>query len=150
MHYVELDMNNLKRWLSGTIGTSGGNAQNENGNGFIVYFSDRRNNKNPNAGVGVGKCGAIAAPCETGEYGWENMVNLADANGNTLTDFDPGEDVNGNGVVQDVYGETAVQRAGRRARSVRHRRAGHGQSHARERTRRSSRAPTASSISAAR
>ena len=112
MSYVELDMANLKKWLNGTTGASGGNAQNENGNGFIVYFSDRRNNKNPNGGVGPGKCGTITAPCETGEYGWENMVNLADANGTTLTDFDPGENVNGNKTAAGVAVQDTVRREG--------------------------------------
>ena len=40
----------------------------KNDNGFIVYFSDRRNNKN-----------SAATPVETGEYGWEDTVNLGNA-----------------------------------------------------------------------
>ena len=48
MHYVELDVNNLRRWLAGQFAgvgaPSGVNAKNENG--YIVYFSDRRDNKN--------------------------------------------------------------------------------------------------------
>ena len=48
MHYVELDVNNLRRWLAGQfagVGAPNGvNAKNENG--YIVYFSDRRGNKN--------------------------------------------------------------------------------------------------------
>ncbi len=66
MHYVELDVNNLRRWLLGQIGANGTNAKNENG--FIVYFSDRRNNKN-------------AAGQETGEYGWEDIANPGSAAG---------------------------------------------------------------------
>ena len=60
MHYVALDVNNLRRWYAGTIGTTGTVAKNDNG--YIVYFSDRRNNRNPTAG----QCGALAVPCESG------------------------------------------------------------------------------------
>src|SRR4029453_9227850 len=56
MHYVELDVNNLRRWLSGAIGNTANNsAACANGvgpnacpmdtTGFVVYFSDRRGNK---------------------------------------------------------------------------------------------------------
>ena len=62
IHYVELDVNNLRRWLAGIRAApfgapSGPLAKNDNG--YIIYFSDRRNNKN-----------AAATPVETGEYGW--------------------------------------------------------------------------------
>jgi hypothetical protein len=114
MNYISLDVANLKRWLAGTIGTSGTNAL--NANGFVVYFSDRRNNKcNPaNTGSSV-SCPAAAAPgVETGEYGFEDMVNPAVSTGvptdtNTL---EVGEDVNaptpvpvGYVPVQDIYGK---------------------------------------------
>ena len=66
IHYVELDVNNLRRWLAGQLvaapfgAPSGPLAKNDNG--YIVYFSDRRNNKN-----------AAAIPVETGEYGFEDV-----------------------------------------------------------------------------
>jgi hypothetical protein len=60
MHYVELDVNNLRRWLQGAIGLSGNNALNQNG--YVVYFSDRRKNRN---------LGGL----ETGELGFEDFVN---------------------------------------------------------------------------
>lgn len=60
MHYIEFDARNFTRWLNGQIGTSGANALNVNG--FVVYFSDRRGNRN-------------AAGQETGEYGFEDLVN---------------------------------------------------------------------------
>ena len=48
MHYVELDVNNLRRWLAGSLAAigapNGANAKNDNG--YILYFSDRRGNKN--------------------------------------------------------------------------------------------------------
>jgi hypothetical protein len=83
MHYVEIDVNNLRRWLAGTIGTTGNQVRNDNG--YILYFSDRRNNAN-------------ALGNETGEYGYEDIVNV---NGT----LDTGEDVNGNGTL-DTYGAT--------------------------------------------
>jgi hypothetical protein len=88
IHYVELDVRNLKRWLRGEIGASGTQARNDNG--FIVYFSDRRNNHN-------------LAGDETGEYGWEDVVNPATAAGTPNGTLDAGEDLNGNGVL-DTYG----------------------------------------------
>ena len=42
MYYIELDANNLARWLQGTIGVSGPLANNVGG--YEVYFSDRRGN----------------------------------------------------------------------------------------------------------
>lgn len=88
LSYVELDVNNLRRWLTGGLPGVGTNARNENG--FIVYFSDRRNNRN-NAGN------------ETGEYGFEDVASPPDWNSVNAA-LDPGEDVNGNGVL-DNYGQ---------------------------------------------
>lgn len=98
MHYVELDVRNLTRWFQGVLGTSGPNAMNTTG--YVVYFSDRRGNKNAGA--------------ETGEYGMEDFVNRASGGGAAagLPDgvLEPGtaarpsaEDVNANGVL-DTYG----------------------------------------------
>ena len=113
MHYVELDVNNLRRWLTTTQFNALGapNGQNaKNDNGYIVYFSDRRNNKN-NAPV----------PVETGEYGFEDVTNPTAAGGaaNGVMDgagcqathavgepFACLEDFNDNHVL-DVYGRTA-------------------------------------------
>ena len=98
INYVELDVNNLRRWLAGPGGGGlagvGSNARNENG--FIVYFSDRRNNRN-NAGN------------ETGEYGFEDVASpptWTTAN----AALDPGEDVNGNGAL-DNYGQISQEPA---------------------------------------
>jgi len=99
VHYVELDANNLRRWLAGQIGSSGTQARNEDNRGFIVYFSDRRGNRN-------------ASGNETGEYGYEDVVNpdvaAGTPNGGTP---DGGEDVNGNGSL-DTYGGTPVNPTG--------------------------------------
>jgi hypothetical protein len=90
MHYIELDINNLSRWFRGVIGASGTNAMNTTG--YVVYFSDRRLNRN-------------AANNETGEYGFEDFVNPASANGTPNGVLDTAEDVNGNNAL-DTYGET--------------------------------------------
>lgn len=96
MHYVELDVANLTRWLNGQIGTSGSNALNVNG--FVVYFSDRRGNRN-------------ALDQETGEYGFEDVINTGTGGvpDGVLEPIPPGktqspEDLNGNGVL-DTYGQ---------------------------------------------
>ena len=92
IHYIELDINNLARWFTGAIGASGSNTMNETG--YVVYFSDRRTNRN-------------AANQETGEYGFEDFVNPASANGTPNGVMDTAEDVNGNGNL-DIYGETPI------------------------------------------
>jgi hypothetical protein len=92
IHYIELDVNNLRRWLAGIIAGSGANVVNEDG--FTVYFSDRRNNRD-------------AGGNETGEYGWEDFVNPGDPSGNPNGLLDDGEDVNGNETL-DVYGGIAT------------------------------------------
>ena len=100
MHYVELDVNNLRRWLlpagaAGKIAGAGEFAKNDNG--FIIYFSDRRNNKN-----------GATTPVETGEYGWEDTVNLGNAAGTVYGTLDAGEDVNGSdGGLLEQYGRIA-------------------------------------------
>lgn len=92
MHYVDLNVLNLSRWFQGAIGMSGAGARNVNG--FTVYFSDRRNNRN-------------AANEETGEYGLEDFVNPENASGNPNGALDAGEDVNGTGVL-DTYGQNPI------------------------------------------
>jgi hypothetical protein len=90
MHYIELDVRNLSRWFSGTIGTSGTGALATTG--YTVYFSDRRGNRN-------------ASNLETGEYGAEDIVNPASSSGAANGALDTGEDANGNSVL-DAYGQT--------------------------------------------
>ena len=74
IHYVELDVNNLRRWLAGQFALAPFGAPSgplaKNDNGYIVYFSDRRNNKNN-----------VAVPVETGEYGFEDVTNPNAAGG---------------------------------------------------------------------
>jgi Tfp pilus assembly protein PilX len=89
IHYIELDLANLVKWFNGTLGTSGTQAYNTTG--YVVYFSDRRTNKDLSGN-------------ETGEYGFEDFVNPENANGAPNSHLDTGEDVNGNGTF-DYYGE---------------------------------------------
>jgi hypothetical protein len=89
IHYIELDARNLKRWLEGAIGASGTNALNVNG--YAVYFSDRRGNRN-------------AAGVTTGEYGFEDIVNTPTGGVPNGGAPERGEDLNGNGVL-DTYGQ---------------------------------------------
>ena len=98
MHYIELDARNLSRWFAGTMPSgncspacSGANSLNVNG--FTVYFSDRRGNRN-------------AANAETGELGFEDNVNPASGTGTPNNTLNTGEDVNGSGT-QETYGRIA-------------------------------------------
>lgn len=80
MHYVELDIANLRTWLHNQTDIM-------KTTGYVVYFSDRRGNKN-------------AANAETGELGFEDIVNLNDPqNGLPNNATDVGEDINPNGVL---------------------------------------------------
>ena len=96
MHYVELDVLNLKRWLDGAIGVSGPSTWQRTG--YVFYFSDRRGNRD----LGPDGTRDTADDRETGEYGWEDIVNT----NSTSTPngvLNPGEDFNGNGTL-DTYG----------------------------------------------
>lgn len=92
MHYVAIDAANLANWFAGNGVYAGGSGPGSAfDNGFSVYFSDRRNNRN-------------ALSQETGEYGWEDFVNPASATGAPNGTLDVGEDVNGSGLL-DTYGQ---------------------------------------------
>jgi len=107
INYVELDANNLGRWLTGQIGKSGPgafDAQNQPYD-YVVYFSDRRGNY-----VSTGGLTSVWPPVspsgnETGEYGFNDFVNSNDA-ANGCPDGKaekPGEDLAENGVLY-TYG----------------------------------------------
>ncbi len=93
MHYIALDVGNLKKWFSrqAPYGASSGNLVLLDNGGYSVYFSDRRNNRDLNGN-------------ETGEYGWEDVINPADPLGQPNGQLDPGEDVNANNAL-DTYGQ---------------------------------------------
>jgi hypothetical protein len=88
MHYIEFDVDNFRRWIAGTIGASGPGSMNVTG--YVVYFSDRRNNKD---GTNV----------ETAEYGWEDVINPTTAAGVPDGNLNTGEDVNASTNLQ-TYG----------------------------------------------
>lgn len=96
MNVVELDMRNLQRWMAGNIGASGLQVESITQNGYVIYFSDRR---------GMQLDTQIAPPATelNGEYGFEDVINPANANGAPNGQLDAGEDVNANGVLE-TYG----------------------------------------------
>jgi hypothetical protein len=91
MHYIAVDVANLSQWFAGTGAFAGGTGpQSLSTNGYSLYFSDRRNNR-------------TAANAESGEYGFEDVVNPSTA-GVPDGVLDAGEDVNANGQL-DSYGQ---------------------------------------------
>jgi len=95
MHYVELDVNNLRRWLNGTTDAgfiTAGSTMNTTG--YVLYFSDRRGNHN-----------AAAGNAETGDFGYEDFINPNSTTSASNNALDGGEDFNGNGLL-DTYGNT--------------------------------------------
>ena len=108
MNYIELDVNNLARWLSGTIGTSGASTQDPNvaPNNFVVYISDRRSNY-AFPGTISGTWPALSpSGKETGEYGWSDFVNPSTIAGCPNASLDTGEDLDGTGVLYTYGGVT--------------------------------------------
>jgi len=98
MNIIELDMDNLRKWLNGAIPGSGTNVETSSQNGYIVYYSDRRGMQ-----LDPGVAPNPPATELNGEYGFEDVINIQDAAGIPNGTLDAGEDVNGNGVV-DTYG----------------------------------------------
>jgi hypothetical protein len=91
LNLVEIDVNNLKRWLAGNIGASGATTEYVSQNGYILYVSDRRGMiVSPTAGV------------KNGEYGYEDVINPASLTGKPDQVLNVGEDVNGNNLL-DTY-----------------------------------------------
>jgi len=91
MNTPELDVGNLKKWLQGTIGTTGALVESSSQNGYILYFSDRRGMLLNGSGVRVG------------EYGFEDVINPANSSGSPDGVLQTAEDVNQNNTL-DVYG----------------------------------------------
>ncbi len=103
MNAVEIDVGNLKRWLTGAIGTNGPNVDFLGQNGYVLYFSDRRGMlPNPNS------VGPNAANTKSGDSGLEDAVNATSAAGTPDGALEPKgtkayspEDVNLNGVLDN-------------------------------------------------
>jgi hypothetical protein len=106
MNYIELDVNNLAKWFSGTIGASGLSTKDPNvaPNNFVVYISDRRSNYAP-GGAFAGIWPPLSpAGHETGEYGYSDFINPGDIKGCPNVTLDNGEDVDGTGILY-TYGQ---------------------------------------------
>jgi hypothetical protein len=116
MNYVELDVKNLAKWFSGTLPAAGSTGPNTRDpvvapNNFVVYISDRRGNYLP-TGTLLGASPALSpSGHETGEYGYNDVVNKADVKGCPDGALDPlsasglsAEDIDGTGVLS-IYGE---------------------------------------------
>ncbi len=95
MHYVALDVANLSRWLQNAApyGPGSGNQALTDGEsgGFSVYFSDRRNNRD-------------LTNKETGEYGFEDVVNPTSATATPNNVLNAGEDMNASKTLE-TYGQ---------------------------------------------
>ncbi|MGC1905458.1 MAG: hypothetical protein WA715_16675 [Candidatus Acidiferrum sp.] len=96
LNLVEIDVNNLRRWLSGTIGASGPNTEYVSQNGYVLYLSDRR--------------GTLVSPfygVKNGEYGFEDVINPGSVAGTPDGVLNAGEDVNGNNTL-DNYSKDSL------------------------------------------
>src|SRR4029077_2628076 len=108
MNYVELDVNNLAKWFSGAIGSSGPSTRDPNvaPNNFVVYVSDRRGNYAATGTIAGAWPPLSPSGHETGEYGYSDFVNPADIKGCPNNTLDIGEDLDGTGVLY-TYGENS-------------------------------------------
>jgi hypothetical protein len=69
MYYVELDVANVSKWFTGTLGLNGTKANNTSG--YTVYFSDRRGDRvNPTPPASISNTAS-----KTGAVGYEDVVN---------------------------------------------------------------------------
>jgi len=83
---VELNVGNLRRWLEGAIGETGGLVDYTQNNGYLLYYSDRR--------------GMVV---KDGTYGFEDVINIPDPSGAPDGMLDMAEDVNGSAQLE-VHG----------------------------------------------
>ncbi len=84
MHYIELDGLNLANWFGGkinTMATSGQSTRDPNvaPNNYVVYISDRRGNyEDSSVQTITGGWPPLSYTLhETGEYGWNDIVNFS-------------------------------------------------------------------------
>jgi hypothetical protein len=114
MNYVELDVNNLARWFSGAIGSSGASTQDPNvaPNNFVVYISDRRSNYAPPGTIAGAWPPLSPSGLETGEYGWGDFVNPSTIAGCPNNSLDTGEDLDSTGVLYTYGGVTFPRNPG--------------------------------------
>jgi len=108
VHYIELDTHNAARWFAGLIGSSGPSTKDAvvSPDDFVIYVSDRRGNYDNNLALGAWPPVSFTT-LETGEYGWNDLVNGAsDANGCPDNLLETGEDVDKTGALY-TYGANA-------------------------------------------
>jgi hypothetical protein len=116
MNYIELDVKNLAKWFNGTLPAAGSTGPSTRDpivapNNFVVYISDRRGNYLP-TGTVLGATPALSpSGHETGEYGYNDVVNRQSPNGCPDGVLEPAgasgisaEDLDGTGVLS-TYGE---------------------------------------------
>jgi Tfp pilus assembly protein PilX len=100
MQYVEIDVKNAARYLSGLSGGTGHNSYDSSNspNDYVIYISDRRGNYY-SAGTAFTGAWPPLSPSthETGEYGFVDFVNPADTNGCPNKVIDTGENLAGTG-----------------------------------------------------
>ena len=92
LNLVEIDVHNLQRWLAGSIGASGPNTEYVSQNGYVLFLSDRRGTIVANPSVGY----------KNGEYGYEDVINPGSVTGAPDSTLNAGEDVNGNGILDNA------------------------------------------------
>ncbi len=102
MHYIEIDGKNAASWFGGKIGTLITSGQGTKDpavapNNFVVYISDRRGNSDKTQTITGGWPPLSFTQLETGEYGWNDIVNSSDpTNGCPNASLDTGEDADNN------------------------------------------------------
>ena len=106
MQYVEVDVKNAARYLAGFSGGTGHASYDSTTapNDYVIYVSDRRGNYYSGAAFAGNWPPLSPSGNETGEYGFNNFVNPADANGCPNGVVDTGEDVSGTGILY-AYGQ---------------------------------------------
>ena len=78
MNTVEIDVGNLKRWLSGAIVGNGGSVDYQEQNGYVLYFSDRRGMLlNPHPPINP----ATGPAAKSGDSGLEDVINSSSSVG---------------------------------------------------------------------
>ena len=113
MNYVEIDMKNLTKYLAGTLAGSGHQSYDSSTapNDYTVYVSDRRGNY---TGAPIAAAWPPNSPSntETGEYGFQDIVNAASAPGCMNGTLDNGEDIDGLGTAPYTYGQDPTHTMG--------------------------------------
>ena len=110
MQYIEVDANNLARYFSGSLGSSGVLAFDPNTapNDFSFYISDRRGNYTATQ-AWTGFWPPLSPSLhETGEYGNTDVVNSASSAGCPNNAIETGEDLDQTGQGY-YYGEDPTQ-----------------------------------------